>query len=373
MRVLIDDRMLVKPLTGIGQYVRELTGALASDSGVELRGMVPKGLCERSRPREGGRGPGSRRVLTRLARPAIETLYRAALQSRARSFDLFHAPNHIAPSVDVPSVITVHDLSVLDHPEWHPRDRVAWFEREFERGLREAARLIAVSRFTRDRLLSCFPGLESKIDVVPLAPRSSVVDRTPVALSDEFANAFLLVGTIEPRKNISCAVEAHGLLPEKIRRAHPLVIAGQSGWRTEASEAAILGARGPVRVTGYVSDGELAWLYRNALAVLQPSFYEGFGLPIAEAQAMGIPSLSSGRGALSELQPAGRAALDPDDPESWASAMLALAEGGREAQPDASPHEQLSWERCGWLTLRSYRRALGIREDAGIGRAILPT
>src|SRR5260370_41595991 len=138
---------------------------------------------------------------------------------------------------------------------------------------------------------------------------------------------WLSVGTIEPRKNQRRLVQAYARYLEADGRPMPLVLAGGKGWLMEDFQGylAKIGISDSVILTGYVSDNELIWLYRNCYASLYPSVFEGFGLPVLEGMQFGAPTLSSNATSMPQVAGAPAVPLTPHDPEPWTQAMLDLA------------------------------------------------
>lgn len=233
--------------------------------------------------------------------------YPFGLGRAARAVDLLHCPTYRAPRRPrVPLVVTVHDLALLRHPgafpQWHRRSgRIALCA-----GVRVADAIVAVSAFTRDELVDVLGVPADRIRVVP-----NGVD--PVFTSDgETApgDYVLAVGTLEPRKNLAAAVEAARLAGVELR------VVGASGW-------------GGVEVPGWsgrVSDAELAALYRGARCLVFPSVYEGFGIPVLEAMACGVPVVTGRGGATEEVAGGAAVLVDAADPAAIAAG---IGEAGR--------------------------------------------
>jgi alpha-1,3-rhamnosyl/mannosyltransferase len=271
----------------------------------------------------------------------------------------------------LPTVTTVHDLSVIEHPEWHPTERVRLFERHFAAGLRRAARLIAVSEFTKARLVGGFGLAPELIAVTYQAPRESFRPRSPaevrgvleqLRLPERF---FLFVGTLEPRKNVGALLEAYHQLPAVQRRRLPLVIVGAWGWRSAGlvEQMERTTGAGEVRHLGYVDERALAGLYSACTAFVWPSLYEGFGLPPLEAMACGAPVIVSGTSALPEVVGAGGLQLDPSNGPAWTAALERMAEdtAWRETwvRRGLTRAAEFSWQRCCHETATCYRVAAG--------------
>ncbi len=381
-KIVVNDRMLRAAKTGVGHYTAQLLAWLprvAPDLDpvpFHARHIARRqaGIAtDRTAPGEPARTRSSRLPWT--LRHLLHVGYGLAFRAIARrhGYQLYHEPNHVPIPCRLPTVTTIHDLSVIDHPEWHPADRRAWYATYFERGLRQSARLITVSRFTRDACVGRLNVPADRIDVIPLAPREVFTAgpapdevredlRRSLHLPDRF---LLFVGTIEPRKNLLTLLEAYARLDAKTRSHHPLVIVGMQGWGDEALEtqARQLGIEHTVHLAGYLTDDRLAPLYQMAHALVFPSLYEGFGLPPLEAMACGCPVVASTAASLPEV--VGDAALtgEPTDPAQLAEAIGRLiddqdlradliAKGRRRAA-------EFSWQRTAEAHADVYRRVLG--------------
>jgi len=377
-RVILNDRVLFRPWTGVGHYVAQLLVALRAerrDIAVETflsRWKTPRaGQSEPSGIDRYRQPPLLQRVRASWpVRRAAQTAYRFVFGLGARSYDLYHEPNHIPIRCRRPTVTTIHDLSVLEHPEWHPADRVRWYEREFRAGLSQTRRFLAVSEFTRSRMVQLLDLSPEVIDVTPLAARPAFRPPSPEVIAEVCARLslpprfFLFVGTLEPRKNVAGLLEAYAALPARLRRQCPLVLAGGWGWKTEALAARLEAhdLRNDVRLLGYRRDPELAALYARCTAFVWPTLYEGFGLPPLEAMACGAPVIVSRVASLPEVVGNAGILLDPHDSAAWTAAMRRMAE---EAEWRAewqlrslARAKRFSWERCAAATIACYRRAL---------------
>lgn len=248
---------------------------------------------------------------------------------------LYHEPSFIPIMEGRPNVITVHDLSHLRFPEHHPSERVRFLKSELPKALEKADHIITVSDFTKSELCHFYPEAEGKTTAIPLGvdncfrPRSWQ-ETTPVLLSMGLMHGtyILAASTKEPRKNLAGLVQTYMRLPLYIRKQTPLVIVGGSGWKSKALQSALSEARsseGSVFVTGRVSRYTLANLMSGARLFAYPSFYEGFGLPIAEARASGVPVLTSNRGAMKEVAEDEAILVDPDDFLEPLQAFLEIA------------------------------------------------
>jgi alpha-1,3-rhamnosyl/mannosyltransferase len=308
----------------------------------------------------------------------LELLYQAfrasfALHSRWGRYIAAFEPNNLPVRAAVPMVATIHDLSVVEYPQWHTPSRVARWRRHLTAALRHTARWITVSEFTRQRMVKLL-GLDPlRITVIPegarhmLLPSADDLARMPAAvgLPEQY---LLFVGTLEPRKNLLGLLDAYGMLPLNQRRRTPLILVGRPGWGDENFWRALLDHRmaDEALVTGFLDDRRLAEVLARASALLMPSFYEGFGLPVVEAMAAGCPVICSDIDAHREV--AGEAAerIAPENTGAWSDAMgRAIEDASWRRQRRTAGIERIrtfSWERAARLHAEVIADAVG---DAG--------
>ena len=209
--------------------------------------------------------------------------------------DVFHSPScHVLPSqMAKPGVVTLHDLSLVDHLATKRRSPVSRYERAaFLGAASRATHIITISDTVRRELTERL-GVESHriTTIYPGVPRLEGLP-APGHVPPQAEGAFLLtVGTIEPRKNLNRLLDAHEMVWRELRL--PLLLVGVYGWSQRALLRRVAASDGRVFWLGFVSDPVLAELYRRATAVMQYSSYEGFDLPVAEALACGAPLVAS--------------------------------------------------------------------------------
>ncbi|MFO7726160.1 MAG: glycosyltransferase family 1 protein [Oceanipulchritudo sp.] len=309
------------------------------------------------------RGPS----LSRFFRPLARRLQKASGGRLSRSHDLYWEPNHIfEPSLRARTrILTVHDLSTLRFPEWHPPRRMAHFEAAFRKAVHAADHIVTVTGAIK-RELQDLEGIDpGSVTVIPNGIDGNLFhhgkgcpDRT-LPGNVRPGHFILFVGTIEPRKNLGLLVEAHQSLPGHLRREFPLVIAGGDGWSSEHLVQRIADDPSCIRA-GFVDNEALSDLYRAATVMVYPSHYEGFGLPPLEAMACGCPVIASAIPAHREVL--GEAALfcNPGDPVDLADRLDRLLQS-----PSLQDHcrkagiqraRSFSWERSASDLLALFRK-----------------
>ncbi|WP_213937724.1 glycosyltransferase family 1 protein [Pseudomonas sp. dw_612] len=375
MRIALNARILQAPRTGIGHYVAELVGALACEPDVELSLFHGWGWST-SLPEAAM--PGYSR-LTPLLRQ-IPGAYQARRwlaqkrfdQGRSPAIDLYHEPSLWPLSFDGPTIMTLHDLTHLHYPETQPPARLREIERRLADGVQQARLILTDSQFIADEARDHFALPAERFIVAPLGvaarfhPRDAAdIDTVLKAHGVEAREYFLCVGTLEPRKNLCLALRAHALLPEAQRQQFPLLIVGMAGWQREqfSEELRQSLAAGHVCLLGYLPDEQVAHLLAGARALIFPSIYEGFGLPVLEAMASGTPVILVRHSAMPEVAGAAGNYIDADDPEGLRDAMGRLIDDKTHWQVCREAGLQqaklFSWERCAQITARAYRQALG--------------
>jgi len=295
---------------------------------------------------------------------AVELPARSQAWRMARSFPrllrrlqpaVTHFQHVVAPGFASPAVVTIHDLSFEREPKlMGPRDRF-FFRTMVPRSVRRANRVIAVSARTKRDLVEHYDVDERKIAVIPNGVDD--VFSPDGRVGDDETPFLLFVGALQPRKDPLVAIEALSLADSELR----LVLVGpDKGAAAEARRAvARLGLNGRVEFTGHVEKPALATLYREAEALVFPSRYEGFGLPVLEAMASGTPVVATSAGAIPEV--AGDAAIlvDAGDPVALAGGIeRALADRERLSHAGLERARLYSWRETARRTLAVYRELM---------------
>ncbi len=389
MKVLVNYLPALKQRSGIGHYTAELCAALSgSNYPLELdlfpdpqwapwiksiesrfKEVVPKVSSENA-SQAVSISSIVKKNLKSLARNGLNYLF--ADRARKSGCDLHHEPNFLPFDLDLPTIATIHDLSVIRYPQWHPVDRVIEFEKRFEKTIRNGSHFLTDSEFVKQELVKEFNLPADKITATLLGIRNGL---SPIAMPEARAvlrelnlpqKYFLHLGTIEPRKNLLFLMQVYCSLPLKIREQYPLLLVGGWGWRAEAEyryyeETA---KHNQVILSGYIPDDKISAVYNGARALLAPSHYEGFGLPPAEMMACGGAVIASRIGTHQEVCGSSAAFCHPDDKDSWRDALMQIAwddEWHRSLRRGAvEAASKFSWHHCALKTFLAYEKVLNI-------------
>ena len=358
--------------TGTETYSRRLIEALlALDSAHRFR------LYFRRRPPAGTFAGAELRV---IPFPRLWTHGRLAWEMALRAPDVLFVPAHVLPIVHPrASLVTVHDLGYLHFPDAHPWAQRLYLDASTRWNARSARHVLADSEATRVDLVTHYGVRPGKITVVypgldeALAP---VRDRARIeavkAKHGIDGDYFLYLGSLHPRKNLSRLVSAFARLVREGPGPSPtLVLAGKPGWLCDDLYAQVrrLGLEARVLLPGYVPDGDKAVLLSGALAFVFPSLYEGFGLPVVEAQACGCPVITSRTSSLPEA--AGDAALlvDPADEAAIGAGLRRIvSEAGlreRLVERGLANAHRFSWATAAESVLDIIERSCGRLQNPG--------
>jgi glycosyltransferase involved in cell wall biosynthesis len=341
--VVLDADVLGRQRTGDESYVSALLAELAGrDRGLRLAAvtrrpdLVPAGI-----------EPVKLDARSQILRMSV----RLPRLLRRLAPRLAHFQHVVPPTCPCPAVVTIHDLSFERHPElMSRRDRLV-FRTMVPRSVRRAARVLAVSEWTKRDLVEYYGVPDDKVVVTPngvdpiFAPSGTRANGSPYAL---------FVGTLQPRKDPLAALEALALVPGNLR----LVLVGpDKGSGPEVRRmASRLGLNGRVEFAGHVEKSRLAELYRGATCLVFPSRYEGFGLPVVEAMASGTPVVAAAGGSVPEVAGDAAVLVEPGDPVALAGGIeRALADRVRLVRAGLERAKQYSWAETARGTLAVYR------------------
>lgn len=402
MKIILSIEAIHPPLAGIGRYVWELATRAPSHPVVEsirfmsdgrwteLPSIEPalEGQAQIQNQAESATLPLNykgrmRQRIEKIPAQLRSQLGRIPIVSRAYGKimpgvvagqlnkvkdGIFHGPNYFVPKTHLPTVLTIHDLSIYRHPQWHPKARVDRMLSTIPDSIQRANLILTDSEAIRLELIQQFNLPEHKLKAVLLGVDQIYYPRSTVELQpylDKFnlsANAYsLFVSTIEPRKNLQNLLAAYRALPLSTKHRWPLVLAGGRGWESDAIHADILQgeAEGWLKYLGFVDQGALPYLYAGCRLFTYPSWYEGFGLPIAEAMASGVPVLTSNTSSMPEVADGAALLVNPADVEEIRSNLLrglededwrlqAITLGLKRAA-------ELSWDACVHNTVAAYQ------------------
>lgn len=365
MNIGIDARPLLPPLTGIGQYLYGFLEALQRKDR-ENRYFL---LCHRTLdfPLFNSRW----RVVhgRRNGRLQSTFWFQTVVPRHARhlGIDLFWAPRHHLPlrlPKQTAAVVTIHDLVHLRYPGTMSPPNLILERLLMGASLHRADRVLVPSYASRDELFHFFPKTRQKSRVVSpgvpaLPPSSGMEDRPPKPY-------FLAVGTREPRKNLARVIAAFLQMETEGAPAH-LVIAGGAGWKHHRTDQWLRGMRAvekrdrTVHLLGYLERSQLPELYREAVALVFPSVYEGFGLPILEAMSMGTPVITANCSAMPEVCGSAAIQVNPFSVSDIRGAMerLMIPENrNRLSERCQTRAKRFSWEQSTERLLRVFREAV---------------
>ncbi|MGD9662363.1 MAG: glycosyltransferase family 4 protein [Porticoccaceae bacterium] len=369
-------------LDGIGVYSRELATALLAKQ-VHIEGVVFGRQQPLLRDAQENQSENAAPQIpfpsfTSGRRVSIEALL-ALLAGKdfvlprelTRPFDLIHAPDHIIPKQKkIPVVATVMDLIPLLHPEWVGGRLLAAKNWVFARSIQSADHIVTISEFSKQSLMAHLHIPEERITVTPLGVTHVADCRSDFSAENFVAGLglapgfFLVLGTLQPRKNLERIIAAHQRLPREARKEHPLIVVGRNGWGMDHLLPSLdaLAQKGEGKWLRFLPDEGVKALLATAQALVFPSLYEGFGLPVIEAFAAGCPVITSNTTSLPEV--AGDCAwlVNPGDEEDIAAAMIAAIANPVQRRQFIDKGrlraKAFTWEACADKTLEAYAKVL---------------
>ena len=378
----IDVTAAVTQGGGIGRYTRELVRALVKagkSNSYHLFSAKPPATLPVPDPL-----PEDPNVVYHQAPVGDRWLYRLwhrfrlpiPVQWMTGRLDLFHSPDFVLPPIsgNIPSLLTVHDLSFVHYPNTFTPALVNYLEQVVPRSVSRATHILADSQATKEDLINLWNTVPEKVTVLysgvdrRFRPGKEGKEFEAVRRKYELGDAPYLfsVSTIQPRKNYQMLIRA--FRPVAAKYPHNLVIAGGKGWLYDQvlAEVNAQGLEDRVRFTGFIDDADLPALYSGATLFVFPSLYEGFGLPLLEAMACGVPVLTSNSSSLPEVAGDAAVQLSPEDQDMWTWSISQLLDDPlRRANLVAAGFlqaRQFSWRASAEHLLSIYRELL----DAGL-------
>ncbi len=389
MRIAVDGRTIVKGKSGVGTYVeRTMRALLQLDSHNEYYLFLVEPLDDLNAPNltkvliRGYQRAGRNRFWENILFPkfaaqnGIDIFFGAAyalpVLPRWRSFArLIPLPSSwrlpFNPDKRTKYVAGVLDMIGFVRPETFTPKMRMWQHIFVKNAVKIADAIITISESTKRDLLRLFPYDPSRVYVTPLSvddtfrPNHDEADVKKVRLKYDLPEQCILyVGTIEPRKNVAGIARAYSMLPTELRQRYPLIIAGSKGWYAETilNEISSLGISKDIKLAGFVDAEDLPTLMSMARLFVFPSIYEGFGYPVLEAMASGVPVITSTTSSLPEVIGEAGITVDPDD-------YAALSAGMKKILTDPTFHSLLrarglerarmfSWEKTAQQTLEVF-------------------
>lgn len=290
--------------------------------------------------------------------------------------DVLHCPNYTMPYLSriidrkLAVVSTFHDMAYFLHPEY----LIGWKRKMFCGYIKQTAKscdkIVAVSHNTAKDSLSCSKPRNKDIEVTYLGvdeaffdtPAASEAIRAKYGIPEKY---ILYVGTLEPRKNVAGLIKGYRELPDEIKNEYKLVITGKKGWyydeifSTVDSDPSL---KENVIFTGFVDDEDMIPLMKGATEVGYVSFFEGFGLPVLEAMAAGVPIVTTSGSSLSEVAGECGYLCDPSDPKDIAGALeRGIGDSENKVAGALERAKTFTWKRCGEHTLKAYEDAVKFR------------
>lgn len=356
MRVILGCDPLLMPLTGIGHYTWQLGNGLKQHCDVQSLALFAHGkffseqlldpVVTIDNNETGSSTNEKASLLAKIRMTLAASTYAVKVYQwlspalmrfmlRHHGSYIFHSPNFSLPPFKGKKVVTIHDLSTLVLPQFHPPSRVEFVNNAIRDAAVKADHIITDSEFIKCEIIEHVNVAADKITAIHLGADPVYYPRTQaecdVALAEHqlvYGHYFLFVSTIEPRKNLVNLLQAYCLYREQCPDGNPLVLVGGKGWNSEDIHRtiSILDAKGWVKYLGYVSQHKMPLLYCGARALLFPSIYEGFGLPVLEAMQSGTAVMTSMNSPMAEVALDCAVLVEPGDVAQMAEQITTMAQ-----------------------------------------------
>jgi glycosyltransferase involved in cell wall biosynthesis len=369
-KVLINGLLLTEHFTGVQYYTENLLRAmgLTNKNEIKLGILLPKNYTGNIRSNNNLIAHNTNiNSLNRFNRIFFEN-FKLANFYRLNKYDLHHATSYVLPFFwNYPSVVTIHDLIALIHPEFCQRESAFYFKHFLPRTIKKAAKIIAVSKKVKDDILKQFEISPEIIKVIYLgvdnifkkiqSEEALIKLKHTYKLPQQF---ILFVGNIEPKKNLARLIIAFNQLKQQTETNHKLVIVGRNGWKYKSVYSLISALKidSEILFTGYVPREDLAGIYSLADVFVFPSLYEGFGIPPLEAMACETPVIVSSHGALPETTGGNCLQVDPYDVDDITKTINKLLTDNalkkRTIEDGKKWVKNFTWEKAAEETLRIY-------------------
>jgi glycosyltransferase involved in cell wall biosynthesis len=369
VRILVDYRPALRERTGVGEFVHELCKALSQQPGGDEIALFTSSWKDRPDPALKSQVPAVEVVDVKVPVRALVWSWNRMewppVEWFAGSYDVVHSQSPLLiPVRDAAQVVTVHDLDFLRHPD----QMSAEIRRDYPALARShAARAHAVivsSQYAAGEVSRELQLDPSRVHVCPPG-RPAWADQVREHRDRHRERKHVLfMGTLSLRKNVGTLLEAYARLRAARPGAPPLVLAGHrtpasTRWEERCGQSPLAGH---VTITGYVTSDQKLDLYANAAMLVLPSYEEGFGLPVLEAMACGVPVVISSRGSLPEVAGPAATPIDPDDVEGFVTQMQALLDNPSDAIARGLQQAAgYNWAACAEAARRAYQSAIEVR------------
>lgn len=401
MKLLINTEPLNAPLTGIGTYtyrlleqfvtmpeftdIKAFTGQHVVPAHEVLERLTKPQASAATEPAavpaEMLKRSFSTKVYGRLKRYAraipgayrLKQAYGSAVlrqQQKELATYLYHEPNFIPVRTENKLITTIHDLSWVHFPEYLPAKRLEWLQTGIQQAVNSAEHILTVSELVREEIIDYFQVSPDRVHAVYLAaderfqPRQAAQTQPVLdAYGLTHGQYVLYVGTIEPRKRVEELLNAWEMLDPALRRTQQLVIAGGIGWQYDhvMERLRTLQAQGQLRYLDYVSHADLPFLLSGSMGFVFPAIYEGFGLPVLEAMASGVPVLCREGTSMAEFAE-GAVLLHGNSTQALAEQLAHLVQNASLRadliERGLSRASEFSWAKCARGTVQVYKQCL---------------
>lgn len=373
MRILFDAHLSDQSVTGIGRYINKLLAELlAIDKQNEYHVFIHQ-CVDDEHPMGLLKAPNLKKYVVPFHGPSLRQHYEIKSFVKRIEPDIYHHPHFDLPlRINIPSIVTIHDLKYIRFKHFFkgsPHLKSLYMREMMKNAAKRAQRIIAVSQYTKDDMVTFLNVNPEKIDVIHhgMNRSSSEIEETNAdsqadfIYNSEIKNKYILfVGEKRPHKNISRLIEAYHLARVNHGISHQLVIVGKSYTDYDPGDRIReLNLEMDVILLDYVDDGALSTLYKNADLFILPSLYEGFGFPVLEAMQYGVPVIASNVTALPEIVGHAGLLVDPHNVTEIANAIArVLSDEGMRSEIVKNGYQRVkkfTWKQCAEQTLNVYK------------------
>ena len=379
-KILVDGLALLSPFTGVARYTYENSSRMQEQTSEQYEwfydyGYHSKELIKASNTKQ------SVNLLKKVKSivvsiPWIKAIGRETLSIisylSSPTYDLYWQPNYIPKRVrSKKTITTVHDFSFHIQPQWHPKERLKYYQKNFWKKAQQSDWLITGSNFTKQEIIKYMDFPEEKISVIYHGVDHDLYKVYTEGLLQNTKNKFelndnfiLFVGSIEPRKNLINLLKAYHLLSNDIKKNFPLVLVGFKGWENVEIMKEIEKEKDYISYLGYLSDEELAHVYNLATLFVYPSLYEGFGIPPLEAMACGTAVVASNVASLPEACGDAVEYIEPENIDNITEKISSLLSDSHKRDAlitkGLAHTKEYTWEKAAQEHLKVFEKVLNI-------------